>query len=234
MIPRPLTDNSVSEAPGSKLSYFGYQFEIPWTDLDYSLTKLYPKDKPEKNKADLHFHSGLRIVVTAVPPREWSRGIAQEMKLSPQAIEAVFGPGTSRSDYAFVKALYEFTPERMHHWTTSTTVWSRDQTLLVMKSIALLKSAESGVFVLQNQYYPGFQEGSPLVRQDGIAVHLFSDDGSVEMLFFQKDYKNPAGVTQPEINRIVQSLRKTSQNGSETVAPTAKKSLPESGRDASR
>lgn len=234
MIPRPLTDNSVSEAPGSKLSYFGYQFEIPWTDLDYSLTKLYPKDKPEKNKADLHFHSGLRIVVTAVPPREWSRGIAQEMKLSPQAIEAVFGPGTSRSDYAFVKALYEFTPERMHHWTTSTTVWSRDQTLLVMKSIALLKSAESGVFVLQNQYYPGFQEGSPLVRQDGIAVHLFSDDGSVEMLFFQKDYKNPAGVTQPEINRIVQSLRKTSQNGSETVAPTAKKSLPESRRDASR
>ncbi len=164
MIPRPLTDNSVSEAPGSKLSYFGYQFEIPWTDLDYSLTKLYPKDNPEKNKADLHFHSGLRIVVTAVPPREWSRGIAQEMKLSPQAIEAVFGPGTSRSDYAFVKALYEFTPERMHHWTTSTTVWSRDQTLLVMKSIALLKSAESGIFVLQNQYYPGFQEGSPLVR----------------------------------------------------------------------
>jgi hypothetical protein len=108
------------------------------------------------------------------------------MKVSPEAIEIVFGPGTSRSDYVFVKALYEFTPDRMHHWTTSNTVWSRDQMLLIMKSIALLKSAESGIFALQNQNYRGFQEGDPEVCQDGIAVHLFSDDGSVEMLFFRR------------------------------------------------
>ena len=31
------------------------------------------------------------------------------------------------------------------------------------------------------------------------------------MKFIQKDYKNSAGVTQPEINRIVQSLRKAPQ-----------------------
>jgi hypothetical protein len=119
-------------------------------------------------------------------PREWSRGIAEGMKVSPEAIEIVFGPGTSRSDYVFVKALYEFTPDRMHHWTTSNTVWSRDQMLLIMKSIALLESAESGIFALQNQNYRGFQEGDPEVCQDGIAVHLFSDDGSVEMLFFRR------------------------------------------------
>jgi hypothetical protein len=227
VVPQALKDNSVSRAPGTKLSYFGYDFEVPWTDLDDSLTKLYPEGNFEKNKADLHFRSGLRIVVTAVPPQEWSRGVAKEMRVSPEAIEAVFGPGTSRSDYVFVKALYEFTPERMRHWT-SNTVWSHDQTLLIMKSIALLKSAKSGIFALQNQNYLGFQEGDPLVHQDGIAVHLFSDDGSVEMLFFQKDYKNPTGVTQPEINRIVQSLRRTTQNVSEPAAPTAKKSLPES------
>ena len=43
----------------------------------------------------------------------------------------------------------------------------------------------------------------------GIAVHLFSDDGSIEMIFFQKDYQNRGGVTQPEINRIVQSLHES-------------------------
>src|SRR5215472_2862883 len=28
---QPLADYSVSEAPGTKLSYFGYDFEVPWT-----------------------------------------------------------------------------------------------------------------------------------------------------------------------------------------------------------
>ncbi len=225
VVPQPLMDNSVSQAPGAKLSYFGYDFEVPWTDLDDNLTKLSPKDKPEKHRVDLHFRSGLRVVVAAVPSREWSRGVAEEMKVSPEAIEAAFGPGTSRSDYLFVKALYEFTPERMHHWTTSTTVWSRDQMLLIVKSIALLKSAQSGIFALQNQDYLGFQEGNPQVRQDGIAVHLFSDNGSVEILFFQKDYKNSTGVTQPEINRIIQSLRSTSPKTSQAAVPTMKKPL---------
>jgi len=38
------------------------------------------------------------------------------------------------------------------------------------------------------------------------------------MLFFQKGYKNSAGVTQPEINRIVRSLRKVPQNESAPFA----------------
>jgi hypothetical protein len=63
--------------------------------------------------------------------------------------------------------------------------------------------------VCKSQHHLGFQEGSPRVRQDGIAVHLSSDDGSIEMIFFQKDYPNRGGVTQPEINRIVQSLHES-------------------------
>jgi hypothetical protein len=87
----------------------------------------------------------------------------------------------------------------------------------MINSIALLKSAESGIVTLQNRTYQGFQEGNPLVRQEGIAIHLFSDEGSMEMIFFQKDYKSFTGVTQPEINRIVQSLHKSSPS----IPPTA-------------
>jgi hypothetical protein len=228
VVPQPLKDTSVSRAPTTTLSYFGYEFALPWTDFDGTLTKLYPKDNPAKNRADLHFHSGLRIVVTAVRPGEWTRGLEQEMKLSTQEIDSVFGRDVAQSDYRFVKSLYEFTPERMNHWTVSSPSQSRDQTLLIIKSLALLKSAESGIFVLNNPNYPGFQEGSPLVRQDGIAIHLFSDDGSVEMLFFQKDYKSLTGVTQPEINRIVESLRKASP----TNLVNTPGSLPESRSDA--
>jgi hypothetical protein len=33
------------------------------------------------------------------------------------------------------------------------------------------------------------------------------------MIFLQKDYQNPTGVSQPEIKRIVHSLHKASQVG---------------------
>jgi hypothetical protein len=101
----------------------------------------------------------------------------------------------------------------MHYWALSPRVHYREFFLLTMKTAALLPSAGTGIFNLQNQSYKGFQEGNPQVRQDGIEIHLFSDEGSIEMIFSQKNYRNPAGVTQPEINRIVQSLRKAPHNG---------------------
>jgi hypothetical protein len=61
-----------------------------------------------------------------------------------------------------------------------------------------LKSAQSGIFNLQSPSYKAFQQGNPQAHQDGIAVNLYSDDGSIEMIFFQKGYKNRGGVTQPE------------------------------------
>jgi len=223
VVPQPLTDSSVSLAPGTKLSYFGYPFEIPWTDLDDSLTKLYPQGTPEKNRADLHFRSGLRLVVTAVPAQEWTRGLAQELKVSPEVVESAFGRETMKSDYSFVKALYEFTPARMNHWSAWHRGVSRDELRLTLKSIAPLRSAESGIFTLQNQGYQGFQEGNPLVRQDGLALHLFSEDGRIELILFQKDYQNPTGVTQSEINRIAHSsLHKTPQSIPTTSTPNGR------------
>jgi hypothetical protein len=208
VVPTGLKDQSVSQAPGEKLLYFGYEFEVPWSDLDETQSKLYPEDKPQKCKVDLHFRSGLRLVVTAVPPREWANGLAKEMKASPQKIDATFG----ESDYRFAKTIYDFTPDKMSHWAMDQRLYLREQFLLIIKSVALVKSADTGIFNVQNQNFKGFQEGSPQVRQDEIAVQLFSDEGSMEFIFLQKDYQSSAGVTQPEINRIVQSLRRTTQD----------------------
>jgi hypothetical protein len=118
-----------------------------------------------------------------------------------------------KSDYSFVKMLYEVTPNKMNHWAPSQGAHVREEILLVIKSSALLKSAASGIFNLQNQNHRGFQQGDPEVRQDGITVNLYSDEGSVEMIFMQKNYKSSAGVTQPEINRIIQSLHRVPQAG---------------------
>lgn len=104
VVPQDLHDLSVSQAPGQKLSYFGYEFEIPWSDLDETQTKLIPKGNP--NRVILTFHSGLRLMVTTVPAREWANTLPSAFKTSPQTIEAVFGHEAMQSDYIFVKRLF--------------------------------------------------------------------------------------------------------------------------------
>jgi hypothetical protein len=218
VVPTDLKDQSVAVGSGKKLSYFGYEFEIPWNDLDETQTKLYPTDKTEKCKVDLHFRSGLRLIVTAVPPREWANGLAKEMKTSPQRIEATVG----QSDYRVAKTIYEFSPDKMNHWALSERVHMREEFLLIIKSIALSKSADTGIFNLENSSYKGFQQGNPQVRPDVFTVNLYSDEGSLEFILLQHDYKDSAGITQPELNRIVQSVRRTTE-GAPTAAPVAEK-----------
>jgi hypothetical protein len=207
IVPTELRDQTVSQAPGSRLSYFGYEFEVPWNDFDESQTKLYPKETP--NRVVLVFRSGLRLMITALPARELINGISGELKTSPQKMESAFGHEAMKSDYNFVKMLYEFTPDSMHHWSISSRVFSREAFLLVLKSLAPAKCAETGIFKVQNQNFEGFQQGNAQNREYGVVVNLYSDDGSVELIFTEKNYNASAGVTQPEINRIIQSLHKT-------------------------
>lgn len=201
VVPTELRDKSVSQAPGAKLSYFGYEFEVPWTDLDEAQAKLYPTNKPEKTRADLHFRSGLRLIVTASPRRQFEKTFSEE--LPRQDFEAFFG----KSDYSFLRTVYEFSPDKMDHWSLSSAEHAREAVLLTVKSLVPSNSAESGIFNVENQNYRGFQQGDPRIRQDAINLELFSDDGGIEFILWQKDYGS-GPVKQAELNRIVQSLRK--------------------------
>jgi len=218
VVPVDLKDHSVSQAPGMVLSYFGYEFEVPWTDLDESKTTLYPKDKPEKTRVVLTFHSGLRLIVTAVPAREFADEFATDFKMSAQKLEAVFGHGAATSDYTFVKNVYEFAPARMHYWSLSTGVHYREQVMLMIKSIMPVKAANTGIFYVQNHDYKGFQQGDPKIWQDSLVLDLYCDDNHLEVIFLQKNYPDSVGVTQPQINRIVQSLHRAAPDALASTA----------------
>ncbi|MGO8796779.1 MAG: hypothetical protein ACLQLC_18295 [Candidatus Sulfotelmatobacter sp.] len=219
VVPTELKDQSVSQASGMRLSYVGYDFEVPWSDLDESKTELYPKDKAEKTAAALVFRSGLRLTVKALPNREFASLWATEFNVPPEGFEAVFGRGTATSDYTFVRNVYEATPDRMHYWSLRPGVHIREQMVLITKSMMTMRAANSGIFNLRNNDYRGFQQGTPQGGRDTVVVDLYSNDDHFEIVFLQKDYRNPAGVTQPEINRIVQSVHKTR---SREVATSAK------------
>jgi hypothetical protein len=129
-------------------------------------------------------------------------GLAEQAKAPPHQIASLFGS----SDYEALRTIYEFNSAKMNHWSLSSQVHARDTLLLTIKSVAVLSSANTGIFNIQNSTFKGFQEGNPQAHQDGIAVHLFSDEGSFEIIFFQKEYRNAGGITQSKINRVIQSL----------------------------
>ncbi len=214
--PTDLKDLSLSQISGTKLSYFGYEFEIPWTDLDETKTRLVPEDHPEM--VGLVFRSGVHLIVSAIPARVFPSAFAREWKVSPQSLESVFGHGAMQSDYSFRQNLYQFTPDKMHFWALSPTVHYREQFLLTLKATVLSGfSADTGIFNVRNNGWYGFQLGDPQAHPRNVNLHLFSEEGSIEFTFAVSDPRNPAAVTQPEINRIVESLRKVPQN--ELAAP---------------
>lgn len=206
IVPVELKDASVSLSTGGKLSYFGYEFELPWTDIDASRSKT-----TSVNQAVVIFRSGLQISVTTLPPREIINGLASSYA-TPQTvapfIASEFGVEATRSDYEFLRRLYNFTPEEMNRWALSPAVHYRESMLLTIKSAALVPWADSGIFNVRNSECAGFQQGSPGARPVGIVVTLFSQDGGIEFVFSQKNYGNPAGVSQAEINRVIQSVRR--------------------------
>ena len=220
VVPTDLKDLSISQAPGTKLTYLGYEFDVPWTDLDESQTRLYPSDKAEKNRVDLHFRSGLRLLVTAFPSREMVDGLPKEFRVPPQTLEAIFGHDTMKSDFSFLKAVYEFNPDKMNHWDFRRGMMSRDEFFLIIKSLVLSSAADSGIFTIQGQNCAGFQQGNPQSQTHGVIVSLYSEKANVEMIFSQKDYRKSLGITQPEINRIIRSLHVVQQHEATIQAST--------------
>lgn len=210
IVPTDLKDLSVNSSPGTKLSYLGYEFEVPWSDLDESQTVLIPKDRPEKSRVIFTFQSGLRLMATKCPPHEMADELMRkDFRMTPPAFSAVFGTKAVDSDYEFTKRVLEFSPDKMHHWSLRPAIHAREEVLLLTKSIIPSRAARSGIFNIHNGNYKGYLQGdpnSPSAKEDGIVLTLYSPTDTFELLVAQG--KSTHLVTQPEINRIVQSLHK--------------------------
>jgi hypothetical protein len=198
-VPRDLQDLSVSQTPGMKMRYFGYEFEVPWSDVGDAERKPFATKNSEGESAWVSFRSGLRLFIAADPA------------------------DAASSNYALAKLIYGFSPNTMRIWPPSPGAQFRRLELFMGKSAILSNplsaQAAGGIFNLDSKGYKGFQLGNPQLRPDTLRVRLYSNEGSFEITLLQVGYEEPGGVTQPEINRIVQSLHK--------VAPSSPVAQPE-------
>lgn len=106
-VPVELTALSASQVPRSKLSYFGYEFEVPWRDVDQERTKLIGS-----SKAVVAFRNGNALYIWSGQPHEFVNGVMQAMKVNRQEFSVLYGDKPLESDYEFKQAVLEVTPDK--------------------------------------------------------------------------------------------------------------------------
>jgi hypothetical protein len=199
--PVELTDLSISKAPGMKLSYFGYDFEVPWTDIDQEKTEIIGG-----NKAIIAFRSGNVLSVWSGPPHELMNGLLEMGKIDRETFREIYGDEVLRSDYSFMSLVLETTPDKITLFSSRKTALGQ-MVLLTVKAICVPGDPNSGIFAVQGKEFKGFQYGRPQNPPQQLDVELFPGDGHLDLIFGQKK-NGPTVILQTDINRVVQTIHK--------------------------
>ncbi len=209
--PMPLPDTSVSATPHTKISYFGYELELPWDDVDEAKSKTYG---PIRITA---FRSGDVLWFSTFPPKDFVNLIMKKSGLDPQRFRLLYGDEASKSDYGFYKAMLETTPSQITPFVSKRQAVTQ-QMLLLIKGISMPKT-ESGIFSIRTPDFRGFQFENPQARPRQIVNDLYANDGGVEIIFFQKTDRTAPTLSQPEINRVIQSIHRLPIQSAALAAP---------------
>ena len=205
--PRSLEDYSVSPGPATALSYFGYDFQVPW--------KAAFKAKGGKASiVQLQFDSGqnLTFIVTSSETGLLSE-IVQDRSMNMAGLQPIFGNLTNRSAYDQYAELLNTTPQRIRAFGPRAEA-VRGTTLLTIKAIAVGPGLPTGVFSFQFPDKRGFQVGDPQ-KSKRVDLEVFGMGGHlVEILLFANDR---ATLSQPQINRILTSLHPVSADAPVTT-----------------
>jgi hypothetical protein len=201
--PVALPDLSVSSVPHKTVAYFGYEFELPWDDVD---------EQKSRTAETVHvhvtaFHSGNAFWFSTFPTRDFVKNVVEKTKLTPEQFRQAYGDDSFESDLGFYRTMLQITPRDMSPFMSKRQAGA-STTLLLIKAISV-PEAESGIFLIRTADFQGFQFGNPQNRPSRIREDLYAADGGIELVFFQGRETSP-NVSQGEINRILQTVRRTS------------------------
>lgn len=203
--PQALADYSVSDAPGTTLSYFGYEFEVPWNTR-------YTQKAGKGGVALIKFESG-QDVIFIVPANQDGllAEIVQDRSSNLKGLQPVFGDLINRSAYDQYAVLLNTTPRRIRAFGPRVEA-ARGVALLTIKAIAFGPGLESGVFAFELPDKRGFQIGDPR-KSKRVDLEVFGMGGHhVEISCAASKDSNK--LSQAEINRILTSFHSVAAESS--------------------
>jgi hypothetical protein len=199
--PVELNDLSVSEAKGERISFKGAEFEVPWNDVDEQKTRVVG------TWALIHFRSGNSMVLCVEPADGFITEITKSKTPDPELFKVMYGPDVLRSDYALHKAIFETTPSQINLFTPSNRAGGLFSVIFI-KAI-MPPTTDWAIYNIRSQNFKGFQLGDPVRRPKKMSLELYGNDVHFEVNIEQNTSLPGPGITQGEINRIIQTARKT-------------------------
>lgn len=206
----PLPQEEASQSPGSKQTYFGYEFEAPWPQPERVVAS--------SSMVDLVFHGDYGVIFWN--PAERHNLIAQltadiqQPKLKME-LETVIGKDAARSDYDWLRGELDMTPKQISPALSKRGAVQR-LTLLRIKSTECTNKP-SAFYAFQSQNVKCLQIGDPS-KDRSIEVRCF--DPSDREFNFHIGARKDSGlhVTQMDINRMIQTLRPAPGSSAESAA----------------
>lgn len=211
-IPVPLTDQSVSSVRHKTASYFGYDVELPWDDVD---------DQKSRTTGSIQltaFRSGNVFWFSTFPPKDFVKLIMKYNNLDAQGFRQLYGDDAFESDYGFHRKMLQTTPSEITPFVCRKQAIA-EQMLILIKAISMPK-ADSGIFQIQSPGFEGFQFENPKGRPFKVIDDLYSNDGGIEVMFFQQPGGSAPDISQSEINRVIQSVRRITSSTANSPAPS--------------
>ncbi|MFZ0333739.1 MAG: hypothetical protein WAN10_01845 [Candidatus Acidiferrales bacterium] len=213
-----LTDYSVSDAPGTTVSYLGYSFEVPW-DASFK-TKGSQKGSTKGGIMELTFDSGQTLLLFAPENQNGLfTEIVQDQSMHMEGLRLILGDLMNGSAYDQYSALLNTSPSAIRAFGPRSEA-IRGETLLSIKAIALPASLETGAFSFQLPDKRGFQIGDPR-KSRRIDLEVFDMHGhNLEIICGTA--RDSIKLTQPELNRILKTLHPVSLASPAAHAVSAK------------
>ena len=199
MTPQELTEPWLARQALGRVSYFGYEFETPWTDVD-------EQNLPVKgNSVSIHFKSGNQLFFSVSPARELVNTVlstANEEGIFPQ----ILGEDALQSDYNLTRRVLDATPGQIKLSSTRRDAVGTLASLTFKATV--IRPADSGIFSYRVKGFRCIQFGKPEARPRIFYVQMYSDDRTLTFGFTQVPGTKAAPLSQADVDSIVRSVRK--------------------------
>jgi hypothetical protein len=200
VVPQPLADYSVSNSPGTVLSYFGYEFEVPWNG-PFKQTVF-----TKGGIVQLKFESGQYLSFWAHDNHAGLlTEIVQDKSMNFQKLQPVFGDLLNRSAYDQYAAMLDTTPQSIRAFGPRADA-ARGMILLTFKAITASPQLTTGAFSFELPDKRGFEIGDPK-KSRRVDLEIFGT-GEHDAEIFLATSKDSVRFSQPELNRILTSLHR--------------------------
>lgn len=197
VVPRPLPDTPAGLPAGKTLSYFGYEFDSPWTEVG--------EVKQAKSLAFVYFSEGQMIgIFDPAQLPDLVGMLKQGDGQSSSGRSAVLTERATASNYALRSTILNLTPGDLRISFFRRQMLT-NSVLLMMKEVET-PSIRDGIFSFETNWFRGFQEGDPARDAMVIIYGYDAEDREIEVWVGSKrGAKNRP--TQADVDCVLYSLR---------------------------